>query len=137
MSKENNDFVRYTDVFERKTVYVEDRLLEQIQNISMNRKGEQTRIINAAIRYYLNGHGTEYTLPDKKFLVRKTVYIEKILVKEVVAAAGGGRRGGQQQFIHNALSSYLDNPENVAKHTSNEDWWRNDFWKDIKIHIDE
>lgn len=71
---------KYTDTFVRKTVYIEESLLAIIQELASSRKGEQTRIIDAALR------------------------------------------------------SYLSDPTNIAKHASAEDWWRQDFWKDITIH---
>jgi hypothetical protein len=71
---------KYTDTFVRKTVYIEEKLLEIIQELASNRKGEQTRIIDAALR------------------------------------------------------SYLSNPDNIAKHSSVEDWWKKPFWKGITIH---
>jgi hypothetical protein len=45
---------RYTDTFVRKTVYIEEQLLEIIQELASSRKGEQTRIIDAALRSYLS-----------------------------------------------------------------------------------
>jgi hypothetical protein len=45
---------RYLDTFVRKTVYIEEGMLELIQDLASNRRGEQTRIINAALRSYLS-----------------------------------------------------------------------------------
>jgi hypothetical protein len=125
---------KYTDVFIRKTIYIENNLLEMLLDLSASRKGEQTRIINEAISSYIKSQNPpRYVRPDKEDLTRKTVYFEKQLLDdytEYVEATGLE----QMEIVHSALSIYLSNPNNIEKHLSVKDWWKKPFWKKIHIH---
>jgi hypothetical protein len=124
--------VKYLDTFARKTIYIENNLLWMIQELSSNRRGEQTRIINAALsEYFASDRSASYSRPDKSDLARKTVYIEKNLLAELMELNARGYE--QVQLIHNALSSYLSDPDNIEKHAGASDWYSQPFWKELKI----
>jgi hypothetical protein len=126
--------VRYLDTFTRKTIYIEANLLEKIQELSSVRRGEQTRIINAAIGNYLaSSNKVQYARPDKADLARKTVYIEKDLLDEFMEYCQLHDLE-QIEVVHNALASYLSDPANVEKHGQVMDWYAKPFWKSIHIH---
>lgn len=45
---------KFEDTHTRQTYYIENRLLAQLNDAAGDEKGEKTRIINEAIRQYLN-----------------------------------------------------------------------------------
>lgn len=124
--------VRFTDTFKRKTIRIEEPLLEQIQELSSNRKGEQTRIINSALAEYFANHNGYIQEMEDVPTVNKQFHVEASLKDKLIALAGGGR---QQAVFNTALKLYLADPMNVAKHAQVGDWYASpeSFWKDIKI----
>lgn len=126
---------RYTDTFTRKTVYIEDSILETIQALASNRKGEQTRIVNAALSNYFRTNTQPTVFPDPSSLTRKTVYIEKNMLDKLIELSTV--RGRQTQIINSALSAYLSDPSNVAAHKDVVDWYAKDFWKSIRVREDD
>jgi hypothetical protein len=123
---------RYLDTFARKTIYIEQGILELIQDLASNRRGEQTRIINAALSNFLAmKNPPRYHRPDTKDLARKTVYIEKNLLTAMLQATGPNYE--QVAFVHDALTNYFNDTKNIKEHSEATDWFTEAFWKELKI----
>jgi uncharacterized protein (DUF4415 family) len=124
---------KYTDRFIRKTVYIEKGVLEALLELSASRKGEQTRIINAALAEYRKNPKAKYAKPPLEAMQRKTVYMDSDILDWFLTSTAD-IPGAQPELIHNALTSYLEDPANVEKHSDVADWWKKPFWNKIHIH---
>lgn len=47
---------KFEDRYSRQTVWIEDDIIKRISDLTKNERGEKTRIINEALRKYLNTH---------------------------------------------------------------------------------
>jgi hypothetical protein len=124
---------KYTDTFKRKTINIEEPLLEKLQELASNRKGEQTRIVNAALDQYFARHNGYIEDMDRDVpWLNKSFYLEEKMRNKMISVADG--RGRQQNIFNTAIRLYLADPENVKRHTV-EDWYvkPENFWKNIRI----